>query len=317
MTILVNSLALVLLFWLLGVAANITVKNVKRLASILQIKFFAMGILLALITTLPEFAVGVHAIFNNVAPIAVGNLLGGIPVLFGVILGFGLVLNKKITTDGRLRNVVPEAIVIFSPIILGLTGKYGFWDGVIMIGLYLGVVYYVSCGHLSTESIKTIREEIQMYSTIRVLSLSLVGLILIVLLSSWILMITISLLTQLKINQLLLGIIVFSIGTNLPEITIIIASWYKKIPELSLNSLIGSALANVLMLGILALIKPIEFPIDYSFFLLAIFLAIILILFVIFYHSNREMNIREGLILFGVYILFLVANFIIIKMQIR
>ena len=74
-------------------------------------------------------------------------------------------------------------------------------------------------------------------------------------------------------------------------------------------------MANVLMLGILAVIKPIGFTAGYSFFILAVFLAIMLVLFVVFYHSDKEMNIKEGLILFGVYVLFLVANFIIMKFQ--
>ena len=313
MTIFVNCLALSVLFWLLGVAADLTIKNVKRLASILKLQFFSLGILLALITTLPELAIGLHASFNNISSIAVGNLLGGIPVIFGVILGIGLILNKRIATDGKLKDIIFGAVVIFFPILLGLDGKYSLGDALIMIGLYIGVVYYISRGHLSGESIKTIQEEIQMYSTVRVISLSFVGLALIVLLSSWILMLSMSLLEQLEISGLILGIIVFSIGTNLPEITIVIASWHKKIPELSLSSLIGSALANVLVLGILALIRPIEFTADYSFFVLAIFLAIILILFVIFYHSKREMDMKEGLILFGVYIIFLIANFILMK----
>jgi len=110
--------------------------------------------------------------------------------------------------------------------------------------------------------------------------------------------------------------VVFSIGTNLPEIMIIIVSWYKKIPELSLSNLMGSALANVFVLGILAVIKPIEFVADYSFFVLGAFLFVMLTIFTIFYCNNKELDRQEGVVLFGVYVLFLIVNFVIIKLHV-
>ena len=315
MAVFINCLLLLVLFWLLGVAANIAVNNIKRLAAILKLRFFAVGVLMAIATTLPELAIGVHASLNNVTTISVGNLLGGIPLIFGAILGIGLILNRKISTAQETRSIIPEIIVIFSPILLGLNGKYGTWDGIIIIGLYLAVLFYIARGRLSKQSMEETQEEMQYYSTIRILSLSLIGLGLIVLLSSWILLTTTSLLKQLQISELILGIVVFSIGTNLPEFTIVVASWYKKVPELSLDYLIGSALANVLVLGILALLRPIEFAVDYSFIVLGAFLGIMLVLFIIFYRSDKEMDRQEGFVLFGVYVLFLVVNFIIIRLQ--
>jgi cation:H+ antiporter len=315
MTVFINCLALLILLCLLGVAADIVVRNIKRLTLILELKLFALGSLLGLIATLPELAVGINATINNVSTISIGNLLGGILFIFGVVLGVGLILNKKIETDGKLKSILPKAMIIFLPIILGLDGKYGFWDGVIIIVSYIGIIFYIARSNLKY-LYKTDREKIKHYSTARVVFLSIVGLVLVILISSWALMITIDILKQFKVSELALGIVIFSIGTNLPEIMIIAVSWYKKIPELSLSSLMGSALANIFVLGILAVIKPIEFVADYSFAILGTFLGLMIIMVTIFYCSDKKMDRQEGAVLFCVYILFLIVNFVIIKLQI-
>ncbi|MDP2736574.1 MAG: hypothetical protein Q8O59_02175, partial [bacterium] len=116
-----------------------------------------------------------------------------------------------------------------------------------------------------------------------------------------------------NVSKLVIGVLIFAIGTNLPEITITIASWRKKTSELSLSLLLSSAFTNVLILGVLASIRPITFIIGPAFWALAIFMALILISFLFFYHSGKKMDRREGLILLSIYILFIITNFWIIK----
>jgi len=61
MPILLDALKLLLLFVVLGWSANFAVKNIKYLGAILKIRLFAFGILLGLITSLPELSLGINA----------------------------------------------------------------------------------------------------------------------------------------------------------------------------------------------------------------------------------------------------------------
>jgi len=316
MNIFINCLAILILFGLLGLTAEFAVRNIKCLGVIQRLKMFAVGILVGIITSFPELFIGLNAMFNNVSTISVGNLLGGIPVLFGLVLGVGIILNKKIATDGKEKSILPEVVVIFSPILLGINGRYGMWEGLILVGLYLGTIYYIIQGNLKRASKLTAKQETQQtISTIKSLSRAVIGIVFVVIISHLILKLTMNLLNHFKISHLLLGAVIFSIGTNLPELTITIVSWYKKMPDLSLSNLIGSALTNVLLLGVFALIQPIEFATDFSFIVLGVFIAIMLILLLVFYRSKDKMETREGLVLLGVYILFLIVNFMIIRAQ--
>lgn len=68
------------MFVVLGGSAGLVVRNIKYIASALHIKLFAFGIVLGLITTLPELSVGINATIDGVAALSVGNLLSGLSV---------------------------------------------------------------------------------------------------------------------------------------------------------------------------------------------------------------------------------------------
>src|SRR3989338_3097437 len=272
MSILLDSLLVFFLFVALGWSADFAIKNTKYISAILKIRLFAFGILLGLITTLHELSLGINATVDQATALSVGNLLGGVIVMLGFILGISLLFNRKITTDGRLASLIPTVLVIFSPVLFGIDGKYGFLDGLAMIGLYLGLIFYLyRLNHFSNHAhIKIINRN----KTTKSIIFAVAGIIGILVSSHWIVKITLDLLSYIQVSQLVIGLIVFSIGTNLPEISIAITSWREKSSELSLSHLLSSSFTNVLVLGILAVIHPITFNVDSTFWTLAIFFSI-------------------------------------------
>jgi cation:H+ antiporter len=305
MPILLDSLKLLLLFIALGWSANFAVKNIKYLGAVLKIRLFAFGILLGIITSLPELFLGINATIDRATALSVGNLLGGIIVMLGLILGASLILNRKITTDGR-ASLIPTVLVIFSLILFGIDGKYSLFDGIAMIGLYVGLIFYLyRLNHFSNHKHIEITDSNRVGKSI---VLAIVGIIGVLISSHWIVGITLDLLNYIQVSQLVIGLVVFSIGTNLPEISIAITSWRKKLSEISLSHLLSSSFTNVLVLGVLALLRPIIFDTNSAFWIVAIFLGVILTLFAYFYHSGKKMDRREGIILLAVYVIFIVVN---------
>lgn len=306
MPILFDALKLLLLFIALGWSADFAVKNIKYLGVVLKIRLFTFGILLGLITSLPELSLGINATIDQATALSVGNLLGGVIVILGLILGTSLILNRKIATDGRLLPLVPTVLVIFSPIFFGVDGKFSLIDGLVMVGLYVGLIFYLySLNHFSNNKHIEITDSNRVGKSI---VFAIAGIIGIIIASHWIVGITLDLLNYIQVSQLVVGLMVFSIGTNLPEISIAITSWRKKSSELSLSHLLSSSFTNVLILGILAIIRPIIFDTNSAFWIVALFLGIILILFAYFYHSGKKMDRREGVILLVGYILFIAVN---------
>jgi len=314
MLILLDLLTLLLLFIALGWSADFVVKKIKYLGAVLKIRLFAFGILLGFITSLPELSLGINATIDGVTALSVGNLLGGMIVMLGLILGVSLIFNKKVATDGRLTTLIPTITVIFSPILLGLDGEYDLLDGLIMIGLYMGLIFFLyRLNHFKNHTSIEITDRDKVGKSI---ILAIIGIIGVIIPSHFILETTLNLLNYFQVSQLVIGLIIFSIGTNLPEISIAITSWRKKSSELSLSHLLSSSFSNVLILGVLAFMRPIVFDTNSAFWIVTIFLGVILMLFAYFYCSGKKMDRREGIILFIVYVLFIIINlYSIIKAQ--
>ncbi len=311
MIIFIDFFSLIVLFVFLGLSADLTVKNIKKISFFLELRVFIFGIILGIITTLPELSLGINAAINKVTALSVGNVFGGIIVILGLVIGLSLVLNKKIKTKEIFNLLFSSVGIIAVAFLLGIDGYYGMEDGLIIIFLYLFLLIYLyKINHYNNRK-KTIILEKGKF--IQALFLSFVGIILVLLVSHWIIEMTVDLLSRANLSKIIVGAIVFSLGTNLPETIIAITSWKRKSPELSLSHLISSAFTNVSVIGFLAIIDPIEFSKGIDFYFLGIFLFLTLILFTYFCFSQKKLEKKEGYLLLIIYFSFLIVNLFLLE----
>ena len=307
MSLILNIATLLVLFAALGLAADLTVKNIRLVALSLKMKMFSLGIILGIMTTLPELSVGINASLEGAGSLSVGNILGGIVVIIGLVLGVSLLLNHKIDTEDNLKSVLPASFVILSPFLLGIDGKFGTFDGIVMVSLYVGLIYYLYRLNRSPLDIGGL-VIIESKKIIKEVFFAILGVVAVMLISHWIIQITLVLLNELMVSKLIIGLLIFSIGTNLPEITMTLTSWRRKSSDLSLSHLISSAFTNILVLGLLVILHPITFTVGPIYYALCFFVSLVVILFLIFFKSDKSLSRIEGGILVLVYIVFLAVN---------
>ncbi len=271
-----------------------------------------LGIILGITTTFPELILGINATVKGVANISAGNLLGGIMVLFGLILGGSLILNRGIKTDGQTLSLLPQILFIFLPLFLGLDGQFSVFDGGLILGAYILLLVYL---YYRNQELKKKNEfsliKIKGRENMRSIFIIIISIIILIISSNFIIKISGQLLQQININPFIIGLLLFSIGTNLPEITITLTSWWKKSADLSLSYVIGSAMANIMVLGLLSIIKPINIFPDLSYMLLIVFITFTLSILLIFYKSGKILSKIEGIFLILTYILFVYLNILI------
>lgn len=296
---------LLTLFYLLGKSADLVILNIRKIGEKLGIGMFFLGIVLGFFTSLPELSLGVNAIANDVQAVSLGNLLGGIIVLFGLILGISLILNRKVKTNGEVAEYRMVVAYIFFPFLMGLDGKLGFVDGLILIVVYLFLLYmfFIKCKNHGCVEFKGGR--------IRILKrcfLIVSGLISVLVISSWIIKLFIFLFNGLHYSIFLIGLILFSLGTNLPELIVVIRSYHRHVKELAISNLAGSAMANVVMIGMFAFIKPFHIEVDFSYYALLFFTFLLLASFLVFYKTGNALSRNEGIVLMFIYFLFLIIQ---------
>jgi Ca2+/Na+ antiporter len=67
-------------------------------------------------------------------------------------------------------------------------------------------------------------------------------------------------------------------------------------------------MANIAIIGIVGLGKPFSLRLDVAYYLLAAFLLVLLAVFSVASRTGRQFSLREGEVLLGIYILFLVSQ---------
>lgn len=295
------SLALVILFYLLGKSADLIVTNVKRLGMALGVKIFAFGIVLGFLTSFPELAVGFNSILLDARALSLGNLFGGILVTFGLILGFSAILNRSIATHARVGGFLPIVIFVMAPLLLGLDGNLGRVDGLALIIGYGLVLWYLLA--------RGPHEKFERHDTIRGIAektlFIILGLAAVLVISHYIIEITLLLTKDLGISPFVIGIVLFGIGTNLPELIVAIRAWRRNVEALSLSNLIGSTIANPAIVGIYALAKPMDTEVGSSYYLVLVFTLILLAVLNRFYETDKKLTRLEGVALVGFYVLFI------------
>lgn len=300
-------IALLLLFIVLGYGADLVVFNLKELGNKLGLKLFFLGMILGMVTSLPELAVGINSAIRGIPAISVGNLLGGVIVLLGLILGASLLLHREVKTDGEIKSFLPVSLIVILPLVLSLDGKLGIYDGCIMILSYLLLMWFVYRTNRLLEM--PVVEMIDKKTINKEIFYIVVGLALIIFSSSLIVRAAEYLLGIFDVSPLVVGLLVFSIGTNLPEITVAFKAWRKKSSELSVSNLIGSAAANIFVLGTVSTMVQTDIALNKEFFLLVSTLVVLVTLFGVFYRTGKRFSSLEGAVLLAVYCLFVFLQY--------
>lgn len=301
------SVAVIVLFYLLGKSADLVILNVRRLGEALGVKIFALGIALGFLTSLPEMAVGGNALLLDIRQLSLGNLLGGIIVIFGLVLGLSAILNRNIETGAKAGSFLPVVIFIMAPLLLGLDGALTRIDGAAIIVGYALVLWYLLA--------RGPHEKFERHDTVRGIATKVlfitVGVAAVLVLSHYIIEVTLLLTKGLNISPFVIGIVLFSIGTNLPEIIVAFRSWRRNVEELSLSNLIGSSIANPAIVGIFAIIKPFTAEVGPSYYLLLVFSLILLAVLNRFYETDKKITRLEGVVLVIFYALFIALETVV------
>jgi len=302
-------LLLIGLFFLLGKSADLLIDGIKILGLKLKIKTIYLGFILGLITTLPEIFIGINAVSEGIPALAYGNLIGGVVVLLGFMMGLNIIFRRgiKITSEFSTSILILLVVFFMLPIVFIWNGRISQLEGLILIILYMVLAVAFFNSREKTISAEPRRTGVTLKHS---LIITFIGLIGVIILSKFIITTTLLLLDGLKIPKLMLGIIVFSLGTNLPELIIVFESWKKKFQGIALGNLVGSAMANILVIGIFSLIKAVEIPITQDFYFFAIIFFVIVVLFSIFAKTGKRLRPAEGMVLIGLYVLFLIVEFL-------
>lgn len=293
------------------VSGGWAVKALIVLGSILHVKAFFVGfMMMAVATSMPELFVGINAALIGEPILSLGNAFGSLVVNLGLIAGILALITGHIRLEHAAIKQDIWVTIGFGllPFLLGLDGAITRADGgVLLIGFF---AYFILLAHQKRLFEQRLDGDFLIGCGGQITALILSGILMIgsarFLVDSGVTMAQAA-----GIPSFLLGLLVISLGTSLPELSFAIRSAQMGKPELSIGDLLGASVIDVtLVLGITALIRPIE-GVNQRLYL-EVFIAsmVIFLLFAFLFRRNAGIHRFGGALLVGVYIVYLISTLV-------
>ena len=209
--------------------------------------------IVAMGTSLPEWAISVIAAYNGVTDLSVGNVIGSNVCNICIILGLaGLVSPLDVHRDSLVRDSTIMVIATGLMILFAADGQLGGYEGyVLLAGTGLTLFVILRYGKEESETV----EEFHWWQ----IPVALGALALILVSSHFFVASAMNIADALGVAPWIIGITVAAIGTSLPElVTSLAAAWHRH-TGMIIGNVIGSNIMNIfLVLGSAASIKTLD-----------------------------------------------------------
>lgn len=292
--------------------AGVLVDAVTRLARrFRKTGFVTAFFVLGLLTSVGEISVAINSGLANVPGVSVGNLIGASFVLLLFILPLLAIAGRGIALRGAVsdRNLLFMLALGLLPVLLVLDGNVSMTEGALTLLAYGTVVFslYRDRGAASF-SIESAGGSTK----------SLKGDFVRIIISGAAIFLAARFLVEqaayfadaLSVPPSLIGLILLSIGTNIPEIVIALRAIAKKQTDVAFGNYLGSATMNTLIFAGLALWGGTFFIEPTQFVATAILMSVGLILLYIFARTKCTVSRGEGAILMLFYVAFVIIQLV-------
>lgn len=293
-------------------SAGFVLYAVERLAKRFRISDFTLGFfVLGILTSTPELFVAINSSLNNIPQLSFGNLMGGIIVLLTLVIGSTAVLTGKISFKDTFsqKELLLTGFLLISPVFLIADGIASRFDGLLLISFYLVFFLIMNKKETFLEKVKDKLTE-KPIDNIKLFLKLILGIAGLVIFSKIIVNSALVFSQSLNIAPFVVGFLLLSIGTNLPELSLAALSKGDH-QKLAIGDFLGSAAANIPLLGFLALISPFEITNGLKLYMGFATFLLTIVAFSSFARSKRTINREEGLILLSIYALFLIIEVIL------
>ena len=307
-------LLLIIGLGLILASANFLTDGSAALAQRFRVPEFIIGLtVVAVGTSTPELVVSALSAIAGKSDVAIGNVVGSNIFNVFVILGVCALIRPLPLTAGNIRRDIPFGVIVSllllalaadSYVFKGAADRIGRIDGIVMLLLYVLLVGYTIriTGRTEASTTDTGTTTPQMHGGLIALAI-IGGLAGLIFGGELFLDNATALARRLGVSESVIALTLVAGGTSLPELASSVVSLLKGKAEMALGNVIGSNIANILLiLGMSATIRPLT-PGGITLFDFGMVLLSALLLFIAAFTFRRKAIDRwEGVLFLLIYI---------------
>ena len=289
--------------------SDLLIRSGKNVARHFGISYFFFGLAFVSIgTSIPEIAVSVAGALERLIGIetsglVIGNKVGSALSQIAFIMGFLALFAKLKITKKRLYRqgiLLLASIVLF--FILAYDGMISRWDAIIFLLAY--ALYYILL--FKTEKIKTSGKPPEIAVSKDIIYI-IAGLGFILISSNVVVKNGIALAEIWGVAQSLVGLLLISLGTGLPELAIAVMAIRQRAASISLGDLIGSNICDLLLAtGLGAVISG--FIVGNLILVFDLPILFLFALIFLYFLLRKKLGRREGIVLITLYVLYVIVR---------
>lgn len=272
--------------------------------------FLISFVIMATATSLPELFLSIISAIEGTPQLALGTVIGSNIADLTLVIGITSLVSGNLRVESILkkRNVFYMAAISILMILLLLDGLLSRADGLILLLLfgYYAIRLFSQKGYFSKKT-----DSVSYAEAIKSGLYFTAGLVFLLLSSGLMVRSAESIALEFRVPIVLIGLLIVALGTSLPELALGLAAAKKDRDDMIMGNILGSVVVNsALILGLTALIHPITVQSTYLVNTSLIALLLILGLFVYFLRTDKELSLREGVLLIFVYIIYVSIEYL-------
>lgn len=295
--------------------ADFLTDGASSIAKRLGVTEFLIGMtIVAIGTSLPEMVVSIIASLKGSSDLSVGNIIGSNTCNIFLILGLTALIVPIPMTKSNIRIDIPIALVvtilftalacdsIFNNSADNIISRV---DGIIFLVMYvIFLLFMIKTSKTSEEA----EESSETMKPIKAIVLIIIGFILLIFGAKYFVDGATAIARLLNVSEAVIGITIVAIGTSLPELATSFVAAIKGKSELAIGNILGSNIANILLImGLSSVISPLKLnDISMTDFIVNILGPALLMLIPLVFRTNRITR-SEGILFLLIYVYYSVS----------
>lgn len=288
--------------------AMLAIRYATRLAEGYGLSTYTVGfIIVAVISILPETLIAITATLNAMPSFGFGMILGSnVADLTLVVAGVVLLSRRSLKVEYKiLKEHALYPFILLFPIILGIDGHLSRPEGGVLI--LVGVIFY----YLALRRGTTVERPLVKGPLLKPWLMLLVSMGLLLVGAHYTVEAATGLATALGVSSVLIGMLVVSLGTTLPEFFFSLKAVRDNKDPLAIGDILGTVLADAtIVVGILALINPFTFP-HVIIYVAGVFMVAAAFILFSFMRSGRMITTKEAFVLIVFWLTFVLIESIV------